>query len=237
MYRRSTLPVSPPARDTWQSTIACGKHRSRLGVSSRLMGSIYQSLPLVRPVTPTPCGEEVPSVTLKRVFFSRRRAPPHCPFHKSAAYTRRTVAILFTIRFWRLVSSALPTLCSSTGELSGILKATLLAFWRLRLLIVRRIGQLAIHLFWHFIVRHGGKPNTWHDEFISRLPSRFRFPRRFLLGGLHWPSTGRLTYTVAPSRKQKFGYAAFLSRGAASHGARTDSCLASCYQDDDTLEV
>lgn len=52
LYRRSTLPVSPPARDTWQSTIACGKHRSRLGVGSRLMGSIYQSLPLVRPVTP-----------------------------------------------------------------------------------------------------------------------------------------------------------------------------------------
>ena len=87
-----------------------------------------------------------------------------------------------------------------------------------------------IHLFWHFIVRHGGKPNTWHDEFISRLSSRFRFPRRFLLGGLHWPSTGRLTYTVAPSRKQKFGHAAFLSRGAASHGAHTVSPSLMSYQ-------
>lgn len=73
--------------------------------------------------------------------------------------------------------------------------------------------------------------NLWHDEFISRLSSRFRFSRRFLLGGLHWPSTGRLTYTVAPSREQIFVHAVILHRGAASHGAHTDSCLTSSYQD------
>ena len=60
---------------------------------------------------------------------------------QEAAQPRRIVAILFAIRFWRLVLSAyLPTLGSSTGELSGMLKATLLTFWRLRLRIIRRIG-------------------------------------------------------------------------------------------------
>ena len=47
--------------------------------------------------------------------------------------------------------------------------------------------------------------NLWHDEFISRLSSRFR--------------------------RMIFVHAIIPHRGAASHGAHTDSCLASCYQD------
>ena len=109
-------------------------------------------------------------MTIKRVFFSRRRAPPRrCVIRKCVTRAR---ASYHSICPYVLVMgiALLPIFPPRRARSPDGLCAAILAFCSLHTTHrpVQRT-ELAIHLFWHFIVRHGGKPNTC--VFLSQLAS------------------------------------------------------------------